>query len=192
MHHSRDEHARQAHRSAGATAQCLRPSPMFSRNLAYFCSTTPLRNAVGTPPRAGPMSLWRAYTSASISDPPRTPDRSSTISAAHPRDPGKADSSSPGAGPSSAPEPPEPSIHSAPSLGAAPPPPPPPTGSCPPSKYAAAPASLFGCGVGHSLSLRSWSGPGEGPLECDGDGDSENWIDCLRGGELLMVDSWCG
>ncbi|KAI0728708.1 hypothetical protein C8Q72DRAFT_779286 [Fomitopsis betulina] len=91
---------------------------MFSRNLAYICSTAQLRNAVAKPPRTAPISLWRAYASATISDPPRTPHGSSTVSAAHPRDPGKADSSSagssPGAGPSSTPEPPEPTTYSAP------------------------------------------------------------------------------
>ncbi|KAH9938385.1 uncharacterized protein B0H18DRAFT_966884 [Fomitopsis serialis] len=83
---------------------------MFSRNLVYFCSTAPLRNPVVTPPRAGPAALWRAYASVTISDPPRTPNSASTLSAAHPRDPRNPDgsssssTSSPGAGPSNAPE----------------------------------------------------------------------------------------
>ena len=123
---ARDEHARHAHRSPRSAPECVHPSSMFSRNLAYFCSTAQLRNVVVSPPRTGPMSLWRAYASATISDPPRTPDGPSTISAAHPRDPGKvSDSASPGAGPSNAPEPPEASIHSAPSPDATLPPPPP-------------------------------------------------------------------
>lgn len=123
---ARDEHARHAHRSPRTAAQCVHPSPMFSRNLAYFCSTTQLLNVVVSAPRTGPMSLWRAYASATILDPPRTSDRPSTISAAHPRDPGKAsDSASLGAGPSNTPEPPETSsIHSVP-LPDTPVPPPP-------------------------------------------------------------------
>lgn len=115
---TRDEHARPRTALEGLKSSTLILNSMFSRNLAYICSTAQLRNAVAKPPRTAPISLWRAYASATISDPPRTPHGSSTVSAAHPRDPGKADSSSagssPGAGPSSTPEPPEPTTYSAP------------------------------------------------------------------------------
>lgn len=141
---ARDEHARRAHRSPRWACR-FTVSSMFSRNLAYFCWTAQLRNVVAAPQRTGPISQWRAYATATISDPPRAPDGSSTLSAAHPRDPGKADSSSsgssPGTGPSNAPEPPERTIHYPLPPDVAPPPPPPNQWDASASEHGLVPAS---------------------------------------------------
>ncbi|EPT03569.1 hypothetical protein FOMPIDRAFT_1028444 [Fomitopsis schrenkii] len=96
-------------------------------------------------PGEPPGMVWRAYATATISDPPRAPDGSSTLSAAHPRDPGKADSSSsgssPGTGPSNAPEPPERTIHYPLPPDVAPPPPPPNQWDASASEHGLVPAS---------------------------------------------------